>query len=104
MDLMNRDRVNYDIADHSLYDVINYNEIVVLNVIREQFNKEPNLCKCSICLEDIYALSLNALPARYIQSSGAEKYTSSINFINETDVKAKVIDAIIKVRKLPNHK
>ncbi|MBF0300993.1 MAG: late competence development ComFB family protein [Oligoflexia bacterium] len=104
MDLINRDRVNYSVADCSLYDVINYNEFMILNVIREYYLKEPNLCKCSICIEDIYALSLNALPARYIQSACVDKYIRSISYIDEAEVKNKVINAIIKVRKSPNHK
>lgn len=103
MEIISRDHIDYMIEGTNLYDVVNYNEYVVLEVIRNIFKEEPNLCKCNLCIEDIYALSLNNIPPRYVQATGVLKYAGSSNFIDYKEVKNKVLEAILKVRKKPQH-
>ena len=54
-------------------------------------------------MEDTYALALNTLPPRYIQSTSVSSYLSSVNFIPTDVVRAKVLEAVEKVRTRPNH-
>ncbi len=100
---MNKHEVNYDIGNNSLYELINYNEHLVLEVMREIFVTDATLCQCVFCLEDIYALSLNSLPARYVQDVRQHDYESSNNFINNEKVKENVLKAMEKVYNNPNH-
>lgn len=103
MELVSRDDVDFRVAGHSLQDIVNHNELVVLEVMREEFAKNLSLCQCRFCVEDVYALSLNALPARYIQPSSLQTYKASTHFIDASAVREKVREAIAAVSKRPNH-
>lgn len=91
---------DYLINGHSLYEIRNYNEIEVVKILKEVLSEDPEFCGCSLCLEDVYALSLNMLPAKYIQPS-------SILFPKDK-LPAKEIEAVIKkalarVKENPSH-
>ena len=103
MELLSRDAIDYGIQGHSLADLPNYHEQVVLDVLREVYAGATPPCGCSICVEDTYALALNSLPPRYIQATSVRSYQSSANFISQEEVRAKVLEAVEKVRKQPNH-
>jgi hypothetical protein len=103
MELITRDGVDYEVAGHSLQDIVNYNEVAVAQVMREVLAKNLSLCQCRFCVEDVYALSLNALPARYIQPSSLRTYTTSRTFIDLEIVREKVLEAVSSVSKKPNH-
>ena len=90
---------NYKIDDYSLENIRNLNEIEVIKAIQKVRNRIPDFCNCSICLEDVYAASLNSLPAKYIQ-------TPSVVFKGKTSpemIEDAVIAAIEKVIKNPTH-
>lgn len=103
MEIFNRDGIDYTIEDCSVSDIFNYNEILVLNIIRDILRKDKTLCRCPICIEDLFALSLNSIPPRYIQITSIEKYKSSPNFINEKLVREKVSAALEKIKTKPGH-
>lgn len=103
MELMARELMDYTVAGHPLHDIVNYNELAVLQVMREVFARDLSLCQCRFCIEDVYALSLNALPSRYLQSSSVEVYRTSSNFIAPDLVRQKVTEAVASVAKKPNH-
>ena len=103
MEIFSRDGIDYTIEDCSVGDIINYNEIIAIQTIREILKENPSFCRCSICIEDAFALTLNTLPPRYIQITSAEKYINSKNFINETMIWERAMKALEKVRANPNH-
>jgi len=103
MEIFNRDGIDYTIEDCSVSDIFNYNEILVLKVIREILWKDQTLCRCPICIEDLFALSLNSIPPRYIQITSIEKYLNSANFISEKTIREKVLAAWEKIKAKPGH-
>jgi competence protein ComFB len=103
MELISRDAIDYVVQGHSLTDLINYHEQAVLAVMREIYAGEAPPCGCSLCVEDIYALSLNSLPPRYIQATSVHSYETSANFIHAEEIRQKVSQAAEKVGSRPNH-
>lgn len=103
MEMITRDEIDYLIANHSLLDIVNFNEYAVLAAMRDIYGEDGSLCRCSLCVEDIYALSLNSLPPRYIQSTSVHTYEKSVHFISQDDVADRVREAATKVKERPNH-
>jgi competence protein ComFB len=103
MEIFNRDGIDYTVEDCSLGEIFNYNEVLVLKVIRDLARTEQSMCKCPICLEDLFALSLNSLPPRYIQITSIEKYVKSSSYIDEQAIRKKVREAWEKIKKRPGH-
>lgn len=103
MEIFSRDGIDYTIEDCSVGDIINYNEIIALKIIREILKGNSSFCQCSICIEDAFALTMNALPPRYIQITSAQKYINSESFIDETKVWDCAMRAFEKVNENPNH-
>jgi competence protein ComFB len=103
MEILSRDAIDYDVAGHSLIEIINFNEEAVLRAMRRLYAQDLELCRCSICVEDTFALALNTLPPRYIQATSMHTYAGSRNFIPEEQVSAAVAEAAGKVKARPNH-
>lgn len=103
MELFSRDGIDYSIEDCSVGDIFNYNEILVLQTMRKLYKENSSQCHCPICIEDLFALSLNNLPPRYIQITSIEKYVNSKNFVDEKMVREKVLEACKKINKKPGH-
>jgi competence protein ComFB len=103
MEIFSRDGIDYTIEECSVGDIINYNEIIAIKIIREILKENLQFCRCAICIEDAFALTLNALPPRYIQITSSEKYIKSKSFIDEAMVWESAIKALEKVRANPNH-
>ena len=61
------EKSDYLINGHDLSNVINEMEMLVISAMKELLPKNKKFDGCQICLEDIYALSLNRLDARYVQ-------------------------------------
>ena len=103
MQVLNRDEMDYEVEGCSLRDVINFNEHLVLKMIKEALKNDVSLCRCSLCIEDVFALAMNSLPPRYIQITSLSKYSKSENFIDEKAVREKVMEAWKKISKNPGH-
>jgi competence protein ComFB len=69
--------------------------------------KEESFCKCNICIQDIAAVALNNLPARYKNSLLDRIYISEDEKRRTLEMKVKVreelLNAIEKVRNFPHH-
>jgi len=100
VEYLNRESIDYRVAGHSLADVVNYEEIVVLQALRELLESDDTLCRCQLCVEDMYALTLNMLPASYIQVVSAYKYSASAS---PDVVRARLSEAAAKVKAQPKH-
>ncbi len=55
----------YTINGHSLESVRNRNEVIVIDAMREILPTEAHLSNCTLCIEDVYALSLSRIPPTY---------------------------------------
>jgi len=60
---------DYYIDDHNLEEVRNSNEILVVKVMRRLRDEFPDFDGCQICIEDVYAASLNQLTPMYKQNT-----------------------------------
>jgi hypothetical protein len=104
MEILSREQIDSTVNGHSLVDVINYTELEVLTVLRELYESDDELCRCAICTEDIYALTLNKLPAKYIQSTSRRKLDSSSEAAPVAPaIKNVMLEAVRKVKARPNH-
>lgn len=100
MEYLNRESIDYRVAGHSLADVVNFKEIVVLEALQELLEADDTLCRCQLCVEDMYALTLNMLPASYIQVFNAYKYSANAS---PDVVRARLSEAATKVKAQPKH-
>jgi hypothetical protein len=94
----------YTILGHSVEDIRNDNELLIIKKINEVFQKDRQLCRCRLCVEDIYALSLNYLPARYKQSLTLTALQGGKDWqIGETQIEDAINKAVLQVKKRPHH-
>ncbi len=90
----------YIINDYSLEHVRNRYETTVIQIMRDRLLDEQDFCGCNLCLEDVYALAMNTLPAHYVQASAI---LLSRDPPTEADIARSVEDAFDTVRVRPNH-
>lgn len=90
--------------------MINYTEEAVRrimpSVLKEYLKNNPGTCTCSICQDDILALTLNELPPHYAASLAGEIFTEvGLELIGG---KAQIVTVITrtmkKVSEKPRHK
>jgi len=95
-----------NLFDHDLSEIVNINEELVIQLMEGIFNENPSLCRCSVCIEDIYALALNQLKPLYVQATFKEKASSDAELMKRIDmvhVEKIVRAAVDKVSKNPYH-
>ena len=103
MDIVDREHVDYVVAGHDLRNVCNVSEHLVLDAMREILGTDSSLCRCRLCVEDLYALSLNSLPAHYIQCTSFPKFRASEDRLTPDDARKGVVRAAAVVRHRPHH-
>ena len=59
---------DYEVFGISVESIKNKNESRVIQCMRELIPQFPDFDYCSICIQDVYALSLNQINPRYIQA------------------------------------
>jgi len=59
---------DYEVFGASMVNVRNKNEKKVIQFMKELIPQFPEFDYCTICLQDVYALSLNQLTPRYTQA------------------------------------
>ncbi|MFA5384252.1 MAG: late competence development ComFB family protein [Eubacteriales bacterium] len=90
--------------------MINYTEEAVRRimpgVLNEYAKSNPGTCTCSICQDDILALTLNELPPHYAASLAGEIFTEV--GLEQIGGKAQIVSVIIntikRVSDKPRHK
>ena len=89
------------VMGHELDNVYNLNEGAVVEAIERIVTADETLCKCKMCLEDIFALALNTLPAKYVQSYYS---THDVNKLVDSKLIEKVVkETAKKIAKNPHH-
>ena len=91
---------DYKIGEYSLEHIRNHNEAEVIKAIKKVMPQFSDFCGCSLCLEDVYALSLNMLPAKYKQSSSI---LLAKDKIPAAKIESVIVQAIEKVSGHPSH-
>lgn len=87
----------YMLGEISLYNIRNRNELRIIKRLPEILTEFTDFAPDPLQLEDIYALALNMLPARYAQQH---------SFVIREPVSQEMVDhaireAVIKVRSSP---
>ena len=89
----------YDINGTSLLNIRNSYEVKVINAIRKLLAEYKKCDGCSICIQDIYALSLSGIKPKYVQDG-----TIILKKDDDQKIVEKVVKcAIEKVIANPNH-
>lgn len=89
----------YEINGVSLYDVRNSYESKVIAIMRELIEAYDAFDGCSICLQDVYALSMSKIKPKYVQAGTIVLRKED----SEQVLKKAVKFSIEKVIEKPNH-
>lgn len=90
---------DYEVFGISVENIRNRNEGKVIKFMRELIPQFPEFDYCSICIQDVYALALNQLSPRYIQSGTIVLRKE----LTDDDFRDIVENAIEQVLKNKNH-
>ncbi len=89
-----------------LSSIENLNEELVIEMMEKIINDNNTICKCQLCIEDIYAFSLNKIKPLYVQSTFKESTFKGYDLkkILDKELVGKAInDAITTISGNPNH-
>lgn len=84
------------------FEVHNYMENIVENLIKEVFTEKPEICSCKTCLLDISALVLNQVKPQYLKT---ETDLAKLSPLLLKELHQEVMSAIEQVKEnpRPNH-
>jgi Late competence development protein ComFB. len=97
-----------DPAESSLiekhHNLVNIAEIIAnekIGLVMERMK----VCSCSICVNDVLALTLNSLPTKYVTTDAGKQYFQLDMYKKqyETDVLAALTKACVRVKASPRH-
>ena len=97
MEKMNEKK--YMIGKVSLINIRNKNEVKVVETMKRILPDYPKFDNCMLCIQDVYALSLNKIMPKYIQD-GTVIFRKADD---ETLIDNAVRSAINMVAEKPNH-
>ena len=89
----------YTFGSTSLYKIRNRNELRVIKLLGEILPEYPGYSPEALDVEDIYALTLNKLPARYVQEGSIVLQDP----VDDTTIRDALREAIQSVRQRPNY-
>lgn len=84
--------------------LINVMEKVVDDKLEEMLKTE-NCCQCERCIEDMKAIALNKLPAKYVSTHNGELFSKLDAMLRQrvVDINVAVSNAIACVSQNPSH-
>lgn len=88
-----------------MFKVTNMMEDYVSDILEDYWEKLPLGCDCMTCKTDVLALTLNALPTRYVANEKGRMYVK-VRFMDEqnhADVLRELTRAAIIVASKPSH-
>jgi competence protein ComFB len=91
---------------YDLSAIKNINEELVAEMMETILKDDDTICRCQLCIEDIFALSLNKIKPLYVQSTFKESTFTGYDLtkILDRDLVGKAIhEAITKVTRNPHH-
>jgi hypothetical protein len=89
----------YSFENIPLYNIRNRNELRVIRHLRDILQEYPDYVPEALDIQDIYALTLNQLPAHYVQEGSIVLHEP----VDDTTIRDCVREAIQSVRKHPNY-
>ena len=89
----------YVVNGVNLHQVRNRYELVVIKKMGEILPNYPDFDNCSLCLEDVYALSLSRMPAIYTHKGSVVLHRE----LTDQDIEELVVYAILKIMQNPKH-
>jgi competence protein ComFB len=91
---------------YDLSGIRNMNEELVGELMEKVLSADNAVCKCQLCIEDIFALSLNKLKPLYVQSTFKEttfKDYDLTKILDRGEITEAIQEAIKKVSRHPHH-
>ena len=91
---------------YDLSGINNINEELVAELMEKVLNEDKAICKCQLCIEDIFALSLNKLKPLYVQSTFKEttfKDYDLTKILDREKITETIQEAIQRVSRHPHH-
>ncbi len=91
---------------YDLAEIDNLNEEVVIELMEKVLEKDTSICRCQLCIEDIFALSLNNLKPLYVQSTSREgifKEYDLTKILDREHVEEAIHEALNRVSRYPHH-
>lgn len=91
---------------YDLSGINNINEELVVELMEKVLKEDKATCKCQLCIEDIFALSLNKLKPLYVQSTFKEttfKDYDLTKILDREKVTEAIQEAIKRVSRHPHH-
>lgn len=95
-----RMNAEYEVNGFPLDQVRNRNETRVVKAMQTVMPKVQNFCGCRLCVEDVYAASLNQLPSHYVQFGAIILKATDPS---DGELEAIVSDVVGRVTQNPNH-
>jgi hypothetical protein len=92
-------REKYFYGNVDLFDIRNKNEIRVIKLLPEVLAEYPDFKPNVLDIEDIYALSLNKLPARYVQKGSIVLREA----VTDDQISQAIREAVGVVQERPNY-
>ncbi|MFC1516720.1 late competence development ComFB family protein [Thermodesulfobacteriota bacterium] len=89
----------YRFGNASLFKIRNRNELRVISKLRDLLKEFPDYAPDTLDVQDIYALTLNKLPAHYVQEGSIVLHEP----VDDTTIRDCLREAIQHVRKRPNY-
>lgn len=94
---------HYQVNGIQLEDIRNKNEKKVVQLMNDLIPEYSEFDNCSMCIQDIYALSLNQVAPKYIQDGTIMLKKKSSLQEEEQEIRKIVRSAIETVIKYPKH-
>ncbi|MCK6256647.1 late competence development ComFB family protein [Fictibacillus sp. WQ 8-8] len=85
--------------------VRNAMEILVEEALNYYWKQLELPCKCDLCKTDVYAITLNQLPPRYVSNENGYAYVKAQNFNDQSRINIlnEIVKATGKVAVQPSH-
>ncbi|MFA6583236.1 MAG: late competence development ComFB family protein [Elusimicrobiaceae bacterium] len=85
--------------------LVNYMEELAAQELEHLLKRSPYVCGCPDCREDIMAIALNHLPAKYSRTEAGAVYLKLQGLDGQirADIAAELEKAIEKVKRNPRH-
>lgn len=96
---MTQKKTSLTLNGFSVEHIRNRNEQRAAGILAEVLEEFPQFCNCQLCTEDIYGITINQLPPRYIQVGGLNLNKG----LSDDDVKTIAREAIQRVMNKPSH-